>query len=622
MIYLEKAQRYMLKGDLHLHTEYSDGDILDEVMFKVIDSGLDFITVSDHDTAKGVPFAQEWFARKGLPTIIIPGCEVTGPGCHLLALGCNEDLIQSDTIENIANEIHQKGGMLTAAHPCWSRTRASFWDNRQFHDAVEAELFDGFELINYSANYDEDGDAESGNRPVIDYYKELQAKGINFPITAGSDAHKADMVGSVQLIAFPKIATADGLLNTIFKEQMSVVCWGDEVFGTPEAVAFYHEHYALFAEQEQFRKATSCTLERQEQEDKVVFEFKTAIPAGNKCQTKLYLDPKLELMKSNSDLSACTIKRAAIEPGRDTLFLGIETEHYKIFKGAISNTPSRILIESKPALRSDEIVYLVNITNNHLQPLNNAQLKLIINGKTVEFTSTIEAGEQVEYLLPNSYLLLYGKPNELMIILTADSGLVIDSQELTVMLHRVNDVNTSSKDNYLQLEQYILKDGKHPNDVEAKVKVDYDDEYLNITTVIKDDYFFQPYIGDMTYIGDSIQLGLDPRCSRTVFNMKERETFEYQLALTKQGAEARANAIPNGTKLDPKFTVNVDNNLYTYEFKLRWCDLSIKPSSGTVMGFNLMTNINDGDGRRGWLQWTPGIGDRKRAADWGWLVLN
>jgi len=89
MIYLEKKQRYMLKGDLHIHTEFSDGDVLDEVLFKAVDSGLDFFAVTDHDTSKGVPFAQEWLKRKGLPAIVIPGSEVTDPGCHLLALGCN-----------------------------------------------------------------------------------------------------------------------------------------------------------------------------------------------------------------------------------------------------------------------------------------------------------------------------------------------------------------------------------------------------------------------------------------------------------------------------------------------------------------------------------------------------
>ena len=622
MIYIEKAQRYMLKGDLHLHTEYSDGDILDDVLFKVVDEGLDFVTISDHDTAKGVPFAQEWFARKGLPVIVVPGCEVTGPGCHLLAFGCNKDLIKSDTIAHIMQEVHQQGGMLCAAHPCWSRTKAGFWDNRVFHNAVENDLVDGFELINYSANYDEDGNAEQGNLPVIEYYRKLQAAGINIPITAGSDAHKATQVGSAKMIAFPTAPTSEAILQAVFKDKMSVVYWKGEVFGTPEAVAFYHEHYALFAEQEEFRQSISSTVERQEKEQEIIFDFKTTIPETKTFKTKLYIDPDLELIKADDDLTQCTIKRAVVSPGKDSMFIGIETDKFNILKGVISNTPSRISIDSKPGVKNDKIVYLVKITNQHSNSLKNAQLKLVMNEQLKEFTFTINAGESIEFHLPNDTLFFNGKANKLQITLYDASGLIIDEQNLTVMLHGINKTGITDSNNALQLKQYVLKDGKRRDDVEAEINLDYDDEYLNITTVIKDEHFFQPYTGDMTYIGDSIQLGLDPQCRRTVFNMKKRETFEYQLAFTSQGAEIRPNMQPDGVSAKPELKVTVDNNLYTYEFKMRWRDLSIKPSSGTVMGFNLMTNINDGNGRRGWLQWTPGIGDRKRAADWGWLVLN
>jgi hypothetical protein len=36
----------------------------------------------------------------------------------------------------------------------------------------------------------------------------------------------------------------------------------------------------------------------------------------------------------------------------------------------------------------------------------------------------------------------------------------------------------------------------------------------------------------------------------------------------------------------------------------------------------MIYNINDGGGRRGYLGWRNGIGDRKRSADWGYVVLN
>jgi PHP-associated/Carbohydrate family 9 binding domain-like len=607
MIFLEKQQRYMLKGDLHIHTEFSDGDVLNEVLFKAVNSGLDFFAVADHDTSKGVPFAQEWLKRKGLPSIVIPGCEVTGPGCHLLALGCNEDIMRSDSIGNIADEVRKKGGFLCAAHPCWSRTLKTFWDNKLFHDCAEEGKFDGIELINYSANYDEDGNAERGNIPVIEYYKKLQEAGINIPVTVGSDAHKASEIGNVYMIAFPEDCTSDSVLKAIFKDNMAVACWKGEVYGPPAAVALYNEYCALFDEQENFRKSINCTLERQENEIDIIFKV-----TNDNCPAKIYFDPELEFVKGY------TLKRNSVEPGRDSIFLKFEADKYSVIKGLITNTASRVLIDSKPGIKNGRIVYTVNITNKYSRTLDNVQLLLEINGRENEFIRDIEPGKCIKYNIPKEDILLCGKKNKLKISLFDKSGLLIDKHELNVMIHAVN----NDDDEYLKLEQYVLKDKKHSDDVDAKTAFCYDDEELTITTIVKDNHFYQPYTGDMTYIGDSIQLGLDPQCCRSVFNMKAMQTFEYQLALTPNGAQVAVNMLPLGVDSKPLLDVAVDGNLYTYTFKIKWKDLGIKPGKGTILGFNIIVNINDSGDRRGWLQWTPGIADGKRAADWGWLVLN
>jgi PHP-associated/Carbohydrate family 9 binding domain-like/PHP domain len=618
MIYLEKKQRYMLKGDLHIHTEYSDGDVLDEVLFNAVDSGLDFIAVTDHDTSKGVPFVQEWFKRKGLPVIVIPGCEVTGPGCHLLALGCDEDIICSDSIKNISDEVHQKGGILCAAHPCWSRTIKTFWDNRLFHKSVSKGYFDGIELINYSANYDEDGNVDNGNIPVIEYYRKLQQAGINIPITAGSDAHQAAEIGNVYMIAFPEACTADSVLKAIFKDNMSVVRWKGEVYGPPAAVALYKEYCVLFNEQESFRESIHCSLERQENESDVIFNVSNHIPVTNHYDIKTYIDSELEIVKADKELSEYTVKRNAVNSGRDSMFIGIETGKYSVIKGVITNTESRVLIESKPGIKDGRVIYTVKITNKYSKPLKDTQLHLEINGKANVFIRDIEPGKCVEYDIPAEDILLCGKENKLKIVLLDKSELLIDKQELSVMIHAVNNHDNE----YVKLEQYVLKDKKRSDDVEAKTAFCYDDDELTITTVVKDNYFHQPYTGGMIYIGDSIQIGLDPQCGRSIFNMKEVRTFEYQLALTPDGAQVIPNMLPAGVDAKPELDVSVDGNLYTYIFKIKWKDLGIKPGTGTTIGCNIIVNINDGSGRRGWLQWTPGIGDRKRAADWGWLVLN
>ena len=607
MIYLEKEQRYMLKGDLHIHTEFSDGDVLDEVLFKAVNSGLDFFAVTDHDTSKGVPFAKEWLKRKGLPAIVIPGCEVTGPGCHLLALGCSEDIVRSDSVGNVADEVHQKGGFVCAAHPCWSRTRETFWNNKLFHNCAEEGKFDGIELVNYSANNEEDGNVESGNIPVIEYYEKLQKDGINIPVTVGSDAHKAFEIGNVYMIAFPEKRTSDSVLKAIFKDKMAVACWKDEVYGPPAAVALYKKHCALFMEQEKFRKSINCSLERQENETNIIFKVK-----NDSCPAKIYFDPELELIKEY------TLKRDSVKSGRDSMFLGFEMDKYSVLRGVITNTESRVLIDSKPGIKDGEIVYTVNITNKYFKTLAAARLYLEINGKINKLIIDIEPEECVQFDILEEDILLCGRENKLKISLFDKSGLLVDEQELNVMIHAVSNDNNE----YLKLEQYVLKDKKHDDDVEAKTAFRYDDEELTITTIVKDNYFYQPYTGGMTYIGDSIQLGLDPQCCRSVFNIKAMRTFEYQLALTPAGAKISPDALPLGVDAKPTLDISVDTNLYTYTFKIKWKDLGIKAGRGTILGFNIIVNINDSGDRRGWLQWTPGIADGKRAADWGWLVLN
>ena len=71
----------------------------------------------------------------------------------------------------------------------------------------------------------------------------------------------------------------------------------------------------------------------------------------------------------------------------------------------------------------------------------------------------------------------------------------------------------------------------------------------------------------------------------------------------------------------PELTTCRDGDILVYRFHLPWLALGVKPVAGGILGFNLIVNVNDGAGRRGWIEVTSGIGDRKSAADWAWLAL-
>ncbi len=78
-----------MKGDLHCHSYYSDGSAsVDQVVHFAIAEGLDFISLTDHDTMAGVERAVNLGKRLGIR--VIPGLEIsaadeeTGRNVHLI----------------------------------------------------------------------------------------------------------------------------------------------------------------------------------------------------------------------------------------------------------------------------------------------------------------------------------------------------------------------------------------------------------------------------------------------------------------------------------------------------------------------------------------------------------
>lgn len=63
-------------GDLHTHTRLSDGSMsIDDLVFYAKRAGLDFVSVTDHDTMEGVTRAMVLGKRYGIN--VIAGCEIS-----------------------------------------------------------------------------------------------------------------------------------------------------------------------------------------------------------------------------------------------------------------------------------------------------------------------------------------------------------------------------------------------------------------------------------------------------------------------------------------------------------------------------------------------------------------
>ncbi|QDP98720.1 phosphoesterase [Microlunatus elymi] len=110
------------RGDSHVHSIYSDGRRTPERVAELARAGgLDFMISTEHNTPAAHPV---WGALAGDDLLIITGEEVTTRNGHLLALGIEPGSwvdwrfrAIDDQLGQIADRIHDLGGIAVAAHP-------------------------------------------------------------------------------------------------------------------------------------------------------------------------------------------------------------------------------------------------------------------------------------------------------------------------------------------------------------------------------------------------------------------------------------------------------------------------------------------------------------------------
>lgn len=65
-----------MKFDLHSHTYYSDGKLSPEdLVERAVEKGVDILAITDHDTVKALPIAQQHIDENALPLTLVKGIE-------------------------------------------------------------------------------------------------------------------------------------------------------------------------------------------------------------------------------------------------------------------------------------------------------------------------------------------------------------------------------------------------------------------------------------------------------------------------------------------------------------------------------------------------------------------
>lgn len=121
-MYIDSKGNKWWKGNLHLHTNVSDGRLSPAEAVELYRSkGYDFIAITDHWKTSETKL---W--DNGL--LVLSGCEydisrsVTEGIFHITSVGCTEEpnLKRGANAFEMVNEIHRAGGLANLAHPAWS----------------------------------------------------------------------------------------------------------------------------------------------------------------------------------------------------------------------------------------------------------------------------------------------------------------------------------------------------------------------------------------------------------------------------------------------------------------------------------------------------------------------
>jgi|GEM_PF-641301 len=230
-VYVLKRDLFILrpfKGDMHMHSKYSDGrDSIEDMAVKCLSLGFDFQGLSDHKRYDASADLQKKLAGVPISMKIFNAEEVHVSQVHVHNYGGTasvtdwvaknrekfdarvaeilktlpQDLAPEDARDVAETEaafevVRAQGGLATFNHPYW-RQRNEF---QNVSDSVKDTLltrrnFDSVELVNGLCNLD-------GTDQAAGKLAELGLQGISYACVANSDAHNTDQLGTAYTIAF------------------------------------------------------------------------------------------------------------------------------------------------------------------------------------------------------------------------------------------------------------------------------------------------------------------------------------------------------------------------------------------------------------------------------------
>jgi hypothetical protein len=162
------------------------------------------------------------------------------------------------------------------------------------------------------------------------------------------------------------------------------------------------------------------------------------------------------------------------------------------------------------------------------------------------------------------------------------------------------------------------------------MKWDYDNLYL--LAEVSDDRLFNDYEPFYMWSGDGLQVAFTQISS---LGIASNEFTELGLGPSKNGIvcwryssqtmyNEGATGLGVGVVDNVKVTLEKQNGKWIYRAKMPWSEIfgeNAKINGGEYLGFSLIVNDNDGNGREGYLEYTSGIGNGKNTSLFGRIYL-
>ena len=242
-----------LKGDLHMHSIYSDGKTTPFAMvMSSLDAGMDFVSVTDHDCYEGSQNAIENVKKNNIDILVLAGEEVSVGGKkdmsisqgngHILSINANKSIeeqrkdskkyekelqeivkiLEKEKIDKnidsihyakniwVINKIKEAKGISILAHPNWIYKDGKYHLHQAFYkEMLKSSHLDGVEVF---------GEEKVKEHNNMTHLTALQTKNRYKYLApfANSDAHDSDHeVGERFTIVFVKEKSASSIITAI-----------------------------------------------------------------------------------------------------------------------------------------------------------------------------------------------------------------------------------------------------------------------------------------------------------------------------------------------------------------------------------------------------------------------